>query len=167
MFILLNGASDSLILYRFWNISHLLLSSFSEMSNGLCLSFVAFPSLIAHSIMLWSKLILMMFLQSPVNFLISSTFLSLYLGFIDMIMFSLQFCLSFSSLSLFFSDLSITSLTVLFSSVSMISVQLLPSPLFSTSLFISFSFSSTFFWRLYSSIISTFCWMAVFIDFIF
>ena len=47
MFILLNGASDSLILFRFWNISHFLLSSFSEISNDHCLSFVAFPSLIA------------------------------------------------------------------------------------------------------------------------
>ena len=37
-------------LLKFWNISCFLLSSFSEISNGHCLSSVAFPSLITHSI---------------------------------------------------------------------------------------------------------------------
>ena len=45
MFILLNEASDSL-----FKISHLLLSSFIETSNGHCFLYVAFPNLIAHSI---------------------------------------------------------------------------------------------------------------------
>ena len=58
MFILLNGASDSLILFKFWNISHFLLSSFSEISNGHCLSSVVFPSLTACSIISWSKVYL-------------------------------------------------------------------------------------------------------------
>ena len=105
MFILLNGASDSLILFKFWNISHFLLSSFSEISNGRCLSSVVFPSLIACSIMSWSKVILIMLLQSPMNFLMSSSFLSSGSGFFasgssNTIMFLLLFSHSFSSLSL-------------------------------------------------------------------
>ena len=121
MFILLNGTSDSLILFKFWNISHFL-SSFSEISSGWCLSSIALPSLIMRSIMLWSKLILIMPLQNPTNFLISSSFLSSGSDFFDSsssntIMFLLLFCLSFSSLSLSFSDFAITSSTVLFSGV--------------------------------------------------
>ena len=62
MFTLLNGASDSLILFRFWNISYFLFLSFSEISNGHCLWSAAFPSLIACSVIPWSKVILIMLL---------------------------------------------------------------------------------------------------------
>ena len=115
MFILLNGTSDSLILFKFWNISHFLISSFSEISDGCCLSSVVFPSLIACSIMPWLKVILIMLLQSPVNFLMSSSFLSSGSGFFDSgssntIMF-LLFSHSFSSLSLSFSYFSTVSCT--------------------------------------------------------
>ena len=80
MFILLNGTSDSLILFKF---SHFLSSSFSEMSSGQCLSSIALPSLIMCSIMLLSKLTLIMPLQNPTNFLISSSFLSSGSDFFD------------------------------------------------------------------------------------
>ena len=83
MFILLKGTSDSLVLFKFWNISHFLSSSFSMMSSGQCLSYITLPSLIMHSIMLWSKLILIMPLQNPTNFLISSSFLSSGSDFFD------------------------------------------------------------------------------------
>ena len=141
LFILLNGASDSLILFKFWNISRFLLSSFTEISNGHCLSSVVFPSLIARSIMPWSKVIFIMLLQSPMNFLMSSSFLSSGSGFFDSgslntIMFLLLFSCYFSSLSLSFSDFSITSSTVLFSGVSMISVHVLPATLLNCAVFI-------------------------------
>ena len=114
---MLNEASDSLILFKFWNISRFLLLSFSEMSNGLCFSSIVFPNLITHSIMSWLKLIMSMLLQSYINFLMSSSFLSVGSGFFDSgtsntIMFLLLFSCSFSSLSLSFSDFSMTSSTV-------------------------------------------------------
>ena len=83
MFILLNGTSDSHILFKFWNISHFLSSPFSVMSSGQCLSSITLPSLIMHSIMLWSKLILIMPLENPTNFLVSSSFLSSGSDFFD------------------------------------------------------------------------------------
>ena len=83
MFILLNKASDSVILFKFWNISYFSLSSFSEMTNGHSLSSVAFTSLTTCSIMPWSKLILIMLLHGPMNFLMSSSFLSSCSGFFD------------------------------------------------------------------------------------
>ena len=131
---------DSLILFKFWNISHFLSSSFSVMSSGWCLSSIALPSLIMHSIMLWSKLILTMPLQNPTNFLISSSFLSSGSDFLDSgssntIMFLLLFCLSFSSLSHSFSDFAITSSAVLFSSMSILSAQVFTSLLFFHQLF--------------------------------
>ena len=85
-------------LIRFWNISCFLLSSFSEISNGHYLSSIVFPSLIAHLPL--SKVILIMLLQSPMNFLMCSSFLSSGSGFFDSgssnTMFLLQFSLSFS-----------------------------------------------------------------------
>ena len=60
-----------------------MLSSFSEISNVCFLLSVVFPSLIAHSIMPWSKVIFIMLLQSPMNFLMSSSFLSSGSGFFD------------------------------------------------------------------------------------
>ena len=124
MFILLNRISDYLILFKFWNTSHFLSSSFSEMSSGWFFSSVAFPSQIVHSIMLWLILILVMPLHMPLknstNFWISLSFLSAGSDFFDsgnsntiiFLLFYLSFSLSFS-----FSDFAITSSTILFSGV--------------------------------------------------
>ena len=114
------GASDSLILFKFWNISRFLLSSFSEISNGRCLSSIVFPSLIACSIMSWSKVILIMLLQSPMNFLMSSfSYLQVQASLIQVV--QIQLCFFFCSVIPYFHHLfpPVTSLShiLLFSSL--------------------------------------------------
>ena len=163
------GAHDSLIVVKIWNIFLFLLLSFSEISNGHCLLSVAFSTLIAHSVMPYSKVNLIMHIQSPVNFLVSSSFLPLCSGFFDSgssntIMFLLLFSLSVFPLSLSFSNFLMMSTTILFSGTSMILYSTNSS--FHTFVFYQMFFHS-FFQSFYSSATFSFFWIVTSMDFIF